>query len=1003
MPRPATFAPRFGPLAFVFFLSGIPALIHETAWLKLFALVLGHGYFAVAATTSAFLLGLGLGALAGGRIADRSRRSLALYGFAEAWICLYAVLLPLLPRALLPLFRAVYARLGESFLAFNLVQFAIVLVVLLPPTLAMGATLPLMFRAAIPDAQRLARRGGLLYGANTLGAAAGAALGAFVLLPGAGLWGTLYAAAAANAGLAVAGFVLARQAGSAREGTPEAPPAAVERPGSASRVLVLAAVAMTGLAGLGCQIAWTRLLARIYGPTPYVFGLLLFPYILFHGMGALAASWLVPRLGRPQVAFGLLQLAAGVGVLLSLDRLGRIPLGLVELASRPEATFGAITFQELVWTSMAVAVPTLAGGASFPFALALWRASGREIGRPTGSLYLSNTLGAVAGAFATGYFLVPFFGLDAAFRTLVAAQAAAAFLALLSRPRARGLLVGLAAAAVVVLLATRAPGLPRHRIESAPYRNATDLAHKATTLGFAVDRVMADEGEFLYHEEDLLGSVSIRRDGEGKVSIHVDGNGIAGEGDFPTFRLIAHLPLAAHPEPRSVLVIGLGGGVTLRSATLHPLRSIDVVEISPGVIRAAAHPSVREAMNHDAVGAPGVRILHQDGRTHVLLAEDRYDVIVSQPHQLWVDGVSMLFTREFYAAARERLAPGGVYCQWVQGYTISADNVATILATFAASFEYVALWETIPGSDYCLLGSDRPICLDTGRLFEDPARREDLLEIGIDGPGRLLAGYLGGREEVLLWARDAPLQTDTGDVLGYSVPVDILHARGEPFHLARPLPRAEFPTDLALVGERVLQAAREGREARLEYLAAEAEFSRDREADGLSRLARALALDPNLPAARGTRRRVAQDHLVQGERAREAGRVDTACREYERAVAIDPELWQAHYNLAGLLVQMGEHARALEHYQAAVAAAPDRPEIHRNLGNTLARLERWPEAEAIFRRLIEEDPRDTLTLVNLGSLLARTGRLAEAEELWARAVEIDPARRAQVERVRPKK
>jgi spermidine synthase len=243
-------------------------------------------------------------------------------------------------------------------------------------------------------------------------------------------------------------------------------------------------------------------------------------------------------------------------------------------------------------------------------------------------------------------------------------------------------------------------------------------------------------GEMLLYQETSDAVVSVVRV-DYEMAVRTNGKGDAtSHGDILTQKLLAHLPLAHHPAPRDVAVIGLASGVSLGSALTWPtVRHADCVEIVPAMKRAAA---LFKAYNHDCLNDPRVRIVENDGRNHLALTTQAYDVIISEPSNPWITGISALFTRDFYRQAQARLRPDGIYCQWVQTYQITREDFGAVLRTFRASFPHVSIWMGSPG-DVILLGSRQPLGLDAARLArlrDFPTVRDDLAAADItDTPG----------------------------------------------------------------------------------------------------------------------------------------------------------------------------------------------------------------------------------------------------------------------------
>jgi Flp pilus assembly protein TadD len=273
----------------------------------------------------------------------------------------------------------------------------------------------------------------------------------------------------------------------------------------------------------------------------------------------------------------------------------------------------------------------------------------------------------------------------------------------------------------------------------------------------------------VYYREGAAGTVSVR-DVPGARSLAIDGKVDASNaGDMLTQKLLAHLPLLLHPSPRRVCVIGLGSGVTLGASLTHPVDRVDVVEISPEVVEAS---SFFAAENHNALSDPRTELIVGDGRSHLLLSTGQYDVIISEPSNPWMAGVASLFTREFFLAARARLAPDGILMQWAHTYSISDADLRSIVATFVSVFPEGSAW-LVAESDLLLVGATGPIAaLEDGiaAAWARPGVAADLDEAAVRDPFSVLSLYMAGGSELHQYAGDALVQSDDRLLLEYSAP-----------------------------------------------------------------------------------------------------------------------------------------------------------------------------------------------------------------------------------------
>jgi spermidine synthase len=736
---------------FLFFASGFCGLVYEVVWIRAAGTALGNTTHATGTVVAVYMAGLALGARLGGRRADRlsPRRCAALYGALELGAAAAAVAVPFLLRGSEPLAGWGYRRLGEDHPAFLLLRAGLVAAALLPPTLLMGATLPALARFLAAGAPDPARETGRAYAVNTLGGAAGTLAAGFALIPAFGLWATTLGVAALNAAVGAAALALARaprgEEGTAAE-TAAPPGPAAPPPPLAPRLLV----ALGGAAALVYEIAWTRALVLSLGSTVYAFTLILAAFILGLAGGSALAARLLPRVRDPRPALALAQTGAGLTALLLLPFLGDAPVRLGSLLARFGRDFERALALESAAVGLFIFVPTLFMGAAFPLACRWAGVSERGLGRAVGSLLAWNTSGSIAGTLLASFALVPALGLDATIAVAASANlVAGAALFLAARPRFR------AAAAAAALAVPLAWALPRW--------DPGTLSAGARLYGPRF------RGEVLAYAWDSYGLATVHRDSRGHLLLKVNGktDGSTGPEDMATQRQLGHLPLLHHPRPRRVLVIGLGLGVTAAAVARHPIELLDVVELSPAVARLAEH--FREA-NEDVLRDPRTRLTVGDGRAAVRFGREPYDVILSEPSNLWISGMASLFTRDFLEEVRRRLAPGGLACLWVHAYRLDPDDFRCVVRTFFSAFEHGSFWEVSPEGDYLLMGSPeplrRPLSLLVARLAE--------ARLGGHLPERTPAAVLGGLLAAAPAARGfagaGPILTDDHCLVEYTAP-----------------------------------------------------------------------------------------------------------------------------------------------------------------------------------------------------------------------------------------
>ena len=685
-PAAARAALPVAALALPFALSGAGALTLEVTWMRRLALVAGSTAVATTLVLSVYMAGLGLGALAGGRW--RPARPVRAYAGLEVAAATWALAFPVL------------ARLVEG-----LPPGAQAAALLLAPGLAHGATLPVLAGAL----RREGRAGvAALYAWNTAGAVAGTLLVPWLWMPLLGLTGTervgaglaLLAAALAASRVPDAASPLPAADPVPRAGAPGDPPPRV--------VAALVAAGAAGFVGMGLEVAWSRLGALLLGASVYAFALVLAVFLL----GTAAGAALGGRSRRVEPGLGL----AALGVLAALGTAawGQLPYGLA--MAYDAAGRGAVLPAGALLVAGAMGGAPVASGLVFAHAL---RLAGPDPDRAAGRVLLANTAGAVAGAAVTGLVLVPGLGLHRAARALAALAVGAAFLAGRRDAQARK---GRRTAATGLVLALSLPGW-----DPAIYAVGLfgQLDRFADLSPRAVHRFAHEGWKLLMVRDGLNATVAV---GEGLRSgtrwLSIDGKVDASTGrDMPTQRLSARIPLAfAGPEP-DVLVVGLASGVTAGEALAAGAGSLTVVELEPAVVEAAGFFA---SVNHDVLRNPATRLVLDDARAVLRREERRYDVIVSEPSNPWLAGVGSLFTREYWRLARSRLRPGGVFCQWVQLYSLPPSALRGLVRTFAEVFGRAWLFETIPGADALLVAAPGPLPAELPlepRLDPDGVRR----------------------------------------------------------------------------------------------------------------------------------------------------------------------------------------------------------------------------------------------------------------------------------------
>ena len=785
-----------------FFLSGASGLIFEMVWTRGLTLVFGSTTLAISTVLATFMGGLGLGSYLAGRIADRLRAPARAYALCEIGIGVYALMVPFILARYPALNEWLWATLGERYVLLSAVRFAASALLLLVPTTLMGATLPILARYLVSRPWELGRVGlrlGTLYSVNLFGAVAGSFLAGFVLMPLLGVRATNLVAAGFNFALAAAVLVAVAVASrtqrrptldelaatlvvadTARQDLPVAPP------GAAARRLVLAGFGLSGLTAMTLQVLWSRALAVVLGSSIFSFTLILLAFLIGLGSGSAVFGRLADRETNPVRALGLLHLTVVAAVGLSYVVSDELPFFFAWLLSSSSASVDAIQVCQFVAACVTVLPATFLMGGVFPFTVRVVSARFESIGRDLGGAYAVNTLGAITGSFLAGFVVLPSLGLQkgiyaAALITLVVATALLLVAPATSRRR-RMLFVGCA-----VVMAVGGPLLPRW--------NLVNFSMGFFRVSMARDYIERREAhkewqtpELVYYRDGYSTTVSVDKWGK---TFSMKNNGkvdASSDADMPTQITVGLLPLLLYPHdvvarPPRVALIGFGSGVTAGSVTQFPISSLEVVELEPAIYEASRF---FEHVNHKPLSNPKVTARVGDGRNFLTQRRDRFDVIISQPSNPWITGVSNLFTREYFRSIRQRLAEDGVFCQWAQLYEMSPWNIKTIYRTLREEFPQVMVFAAEDlSSDTILIASNRPMKLDRTRierLLADPRTRAEATRAGFQSVHDIPAQLLLGPEEVESFTAGAAVNTDDNARIEFSAPRDLLgHGRHEPY------------------------------------------------------------------------------------------------------------------------------------------------------------------------------------------------------------------------------
>lgn len=1091
--------------AALFIASGFSSLIYQVVWTRMLVLIFGSTTFATSTVLAVFMGGLAAGSFAAGQVADRIKRPFFWYGVIEAVIGLWALLVPFLFSAAVPLYRLVWQHLHPTMLPFSLTRFAMAAIILIIPTALMGATLPLLSRFVTSSLDIVGKRVGTLYSVNTLGAVAGATLAGFLFLPALGLSKTTILAAVINLLLCATVVSVSpklerkgrepadqasgepepaavslsseepgvlpgvpatsrQDAGAPAEGetgalpvvpassrqdagapaptpasTPAPTPASTEpypAPAPMSWLIRLAVISfgISGAVAMIYEVGWTRTLLMVIGSSTYAFTVMLSTFLVGIFAGSLICARFIDRSKQPIGWFAAFEIGVCLFGLSSMMLFNHLPWWNLRLNALvphdPLVTLGI----RFLLAAMILLPLTLCLGAIFP---AIVKACTREleaVGKSVGTLYSVNTLGAIIGAFAAGFVLVPLFGVE---RTLVAASAVnlvigVGLMLLAGNIRPFVKVVSVLVGVPVFLWCFQMSGVWDREL------TLTAQAERRYLVQGTIDYTSYDEWlkalhevtECLFWKDGISSTVGIVRwKDAGHRSLMTNGHVDASDGeDKATQILLAAYPLLWRPDSKDVAVVGWGSGMTLGTASLFPVSEITAIELEPSVIDAS---KFFHHVNHRPENDPRIHLEINDGRNYLLATDKKFDVIISEPSNPWQAGVCNLFTREYFRICHDRLKPDGVFAFWLQAVEIPPQSLREVMAGLHQVFP-VTLALTTDRGNMVVLASEKPLTIDYSRLtaeFANKALVSDLGLVGIGSPEALLARIEAAPDGIARLTAGAPANVDDTNRLEYAVgrtyenryfmkedEVMVQANMGLPWRqvIYSGLSDKDIAARMAEVGRQALLRGRNlpalrwaqaslaaAKNAEAFRIAGIALAQEGRSYEAQNMWAEALAVDPANIDTLQTR----------GTAYLDAGLVEPARRDFRKVLEIEPGNHPAVYHLAQTYSSLRPSELPLMKTRAFFpTAGQDRsPEMvakylepllsdtkllerHHDilfyLGAAQFQLGQLPAAEKSLRRFLELEPDSISGLRYLGSVLQGQGRGTEAAALWLHSLNI---------------
>jgi spermidine synthase len=795
----------------LFFISGASALIFETLWQRLMILVFGASAPAITAILTAFFCGIAIGSLLGGKLLARFKNAFVFYAWVELWIGIWGISVPLLLGGM----EKVYVLYCQTFEPVSLIaqsfRFVMAIGVVLPATIGMGATIPIMSRLIHELGEKgLGKSVGFAYGVNTVGAVGGCLLAGFYLVPSLGVMNSLITASALNAAVVIGAFILARCFRPATSVSQETSTKTMRNVlagfASKDRVLILLYFLSSFLA-LGYEIIWMRCLAILTTNGVHTFTLALSTYLLGFSTGSLVLYPLMCKRFRGATIFYFSNLATGIAVMACIPFLYILPEFnsnfLSPLIAQNRLTLGMLARQEAICCIALMFVPTIFMGIAFPAICQHLIESGQKLGEKSGVIYCIGNLGAMVGIFLTGLTLIPAMGLVPTLGGFVSANFVLALLTLAIFLGTAGTRLSSPRVAVhgVVMIAL-CVGVIHYAQAAAPI---TRLGGFFKEDGVWKKRYAPGVPKYTHmarYRSGRSGTISVQAtktgpNDPGNHMIAVDGQFVAGTSRDALIdaKMLAHLPLFLHPAPKRALTVGFGSGATSWSMITHGI-DVYAAEIEAEVIRSA---HFFESQNYGVLNEKNFTLILNDARDHLHVTTQKYDVISTDATNLQYKQNASLYALEYFRLMKSCLTPDGIACAWIPIRGTGPKALGILLRTFQTVFPHSSFWymDHTLTEFAILIATPDETGFDPARFrqaFSIPRVAHDLSLVGVEHPYHLAQFMYLDEHGMREWVGDGPLHTDDKPILEFAATLSLYSRRVSLFPMLDRFDRLRSPS-----------------------------------------------------------------------------------------------------------------------------------------------------------------------------------------------------------------
>lgn len=736
-----------GLIITLFFFSGACGLIYAVAWVHILRYFLGTPLFSILSILVTFLSGLALGSYIMGFYIDARSDPLKIYGVLEGAIGIYSILFPWMIQGAMSIYGFIYKNPRFPSYARPFLKYPIFNSILLIPPMLIGAVWPVMSKILVRGMDNLGRATGKIFGVNTLGGSFGVLITGFILIPYLGTNSTIYISASIDLMICILTFLIYKRIGSQgriQEGSvtqkAQTQISIIPEKGKSYKGIkwiILTGYAVSALAVMAYLVIYLRFMIAFMDSYFYPLFLILSAFMLGLALGGTGLARFVDKREDPLLILGVIELIIGLSYMGILPLIDRFPILIASITGRFAHPFWPMRLTEFFLVFVVMLIPALLLGLSFPLVCRVCTEKVERIGKSVSAVFAANAFGSLTGVLLGGIFLVTWLGIKKGNMVAFWSHIFVGLFFLLlchsiSRITKAGLL--LLSAGSFILFSFFLPLWDMPIFKTGPYRYAYYTNGSQPHIGLTQMEASKEKKEEIFYKQGFIADFTVTKEKK-DISMCVNSKiECSTKRDLPARVLSGHLPLLLHAEPKDILIIGLGTGVTLGSAGQYPVRSIECIGVSRELIEAAGY--FRE-FNNNALEDPRLKLINDDAVHYLLFTDNKYDVIISDPLSTLPDVIAGFFTREFFRVCMKRLKNSGIAAARLPVNGMKERTFKSVLHTWRDVFPFVNLWETDLGRDYLLIGSNQRIVWDYP-LISDRLSKErissDLLRISIKNP-----------------------------------------------------------------------------------------------------------------------------------------------------------------------------------------------------------------------------------------------------------------------------